>query len=555
MKAPKKEVVTRALEYEEGKEKDDDDDDDDVNCEPGSDEEKRNGHHSLERCCALSSLPTFSLDDIIKRVRESEYVCSLFFIILVATFIFAVLLLAHSSELNDVFLVLFSVCALLLVLLGALFRVRNNEVQDSRPCFEVFARDDNGVRAFMILEAIVDIVLGALSLSNETLVGVSSVAIVLAVMATAVLVVVPWRFRHRERVLNYHLPLAVVLTDSSDVLLLLRVIFLRAIEAKDVLLFVFLVLNVAVSELSTLIAIRAEQKTPPPANEKPDDRKTRLEKAIRMRTDMRNKALAQTVITGTLVIPAVLTVVLSEFLDSPSGEVVLILLPLVSFLFRASETEALCGRWLFKTRLNDSWRDLLPRIYVLTCALVLGAYDGALSLEYELQQIVFFAYAIYIGVPFLVRVFEDSQQHQVNIITTRPLGFADRETDKHRSKLRRSALADHIDRTEKIYPVEEDRGTGKLDPSVAFACYCRYDAQKHEDRRGDFGSMKACLHIKNEDAGDLEEQNGLAVAIPATADGERVHISCLNWSSFAIGDAGIIEVLRLVALHLVSELL
>ena len=548
MKENKKGVVPRALEPE-GEEEGGD-----VDREPAPEEEKKD--HKLYRCCTLPSLPTLSLDDIIARVRESEYVCSIFVFVFLFTCVFAVLLLVDTGNLTDLFLTLFGVCALVLVLLGSLLQVRNDEAKDKLARLEVVARDNNGVRAFMILEAIVDIVLGALSLSNEVLVGVASGAIVLAVAAIGVLVVVPWCFRHRKRVFEYYLPIAVVLTDSSDVLLLLRVIFLQQIEAKDTLLFVFLVLNVVVSELSTLIAIRAEETAPTPQterNERDDKkrremRKLRLETAIKMRTAMRKKALAQTVVTGTLIIPLVLVVVLSESLDSPV-EFVFVLLPLVSFFFRASE--ALCGPWLLQTRLNDSWRDLFPRIYVLTCALVLGAVDAALSLSYDLQQTIFFAYAIYIGVPLLVRVLEDLTQHQVNIITTRPVYAADRETDNHRSKLFRSALADYIDRSTEIYPVEKIRGTAERNPSVAFACYCKYDAQKDEDRQKDSEKMKACLHVEQEEAGDLEEQNGLGVGGPV---GERVHISCLNWSNFKIGDAGIDGVLRTVAWHQVAEL-
>ena len=557
MKEPKKQVVTRAMELEQEKEEEDD-----SNCEPGSEEEQKG--HLLNQCYAIPSLPTLSLDDIIKRVRENEYVCSIFCFVLVATFVFAILLLADSGELNDVFLVLFGVCALLVVLLGALLQVRNDTVKDKLPRLEFVARDTNGVRAFMILEAVVDIAIGALSLTNEAVVGVTSTAMVFAVLAIAALVVVPWRFRYNDHYFNnednethvfkYHLPMAVVLTDAADVLLLLQVIFLRVVEVRDILLFVFLVLNAVVSEVSTLIAIRAEEKAKPPANEKLDERKVRLEKAIRMRTAMRNKALAQTVVTGTLVIPVVLGVVLYEFLDSPEDEVMLILLPLLSFLFRASETEALCGRWLFKKRLNDSWRDLLARIYVLTCALVLGAYDGALSLEYKLQQLVFFAYAIYIGVPFFVRVLEDWTQHHVNFITTRPNRVADRETDKHRPKLFRSALADAIDNSNDAYLIEDIQGTSKCDPSVAFACYCKYDTQGEGKNNRDvaklerLANMLACLRVRI--AEDVEQHE---FGVEGRLE-DRVSISCLNWANFALGSDRLSDVLRIVTFHQISEL-
>ena len=75
---------------------------------------------------------------------------------------------------------------------------------------------------------------------------------------------------------------------------------------------VFSVLNVAVLELSTFFAIRAEETTPTPQEERYEEderidmRKLRLEKAIKIRTAMRNKAIAQTVLTGTLIISVVL---------------------------------------------------------------------------------------------------------------------------------------------------------------------------------------------------------------------------------------------------------
>ena len=79
-------------------------------------------------------------------------------------------------------------------------QVRNDQAKSKPSGLGFVARDNNGVRAFMLLETIVDIVIGALSLSNEVLVGVASGAIVLAVAAIGVLLVVPWRFRHSERV-------------------------------------------------------------------------------------------------------------------------------------------------------------------------------------------------------------------------------------------------------------------------------------------------------------------------------------------------------------------
>ena len=495
------------------------------------------------------------LDELIKRVRESRYICTVFILVLICTCVFAVVLLVDPDpELSDVFAGLFGVFALLQVILGALLQVRSNNIKDIVPCFEVVTKDNNGVRAFMVLEALVDIAVGALSLAKPVVVPVASAAIAMACVAISILIFVPLCHRDedsKERfIYGYHMPLAIVLTDSADVLLLLRVVMLKSIQAKDILLFVFLVLNVVVTELSTLIAIRAEETTEAPAKENPEERKARLEKAIKMRNAMRNKSLAQTVVTGTLIIPMMLAIILSDFLDS-KVEVALILLPVVSFVFRVSESELFRGRWLFKTRLNDSWRDLLPRIYVLTCALVLAANDAALSLNHEVQQIVFYAYAIYNGVPFMLRVVEDWTQHQVNIIPTRPGGVSDRETDKHRPKVFRSALADYVDRSRQIYQIEEIRAAGKWNPSVAFACYCKYDTKEGQAR--DVERMKACLLVELDKKTKefMEEKHDVDTVV----EGQRVHIACLNWSGLKINDASVLtEVINLACLHQVLDL-
>ena len=455
----------------------------------------RKNHEKSECDRVCHKLP--GLDDLIECVRKSPYICTVFVLVLICTCVFAVVLLVDPDpELSDVFAGLFGVFALLQVILGALLQVRGDDIDDIVPCFEFITKDNNGVRAFMVLEALVDIAVGALSLSKPVVVPVASAAIALACAAIGVLVIVPLCYRDEDSkksfVYGYHMPLAIVLTDSADVLLLLRVVMLQSIQAKDILLFVFLILNVVVTEFSTLVAIRAEEKAPTPQKEQDekDDkkrsemRKARLEKAIKMRNAMRNKSLAQTVVTATVIIPMMLAIILADFLDS-KAEVVLIVLPVVSFIFRVSESKVFFGRWLFPTRLNDAWRDLLPRIYVLTCALVLAANDAALSLSHEMQQIVFYAYAIYNGVPFMLRIVEDWTQHQVNIIATRSYDALDRETDKHNSRLWRSALADAIDNSNYVVSKEELEKQGRWDPSVAFAMYCKCDGADSDDDTDD----------------------------------------------------------------------
>ena len=78
-----------------------------------------------------------------------------------------------------------------------------------------------------------------------------------------------------------------------------------------------------------------------------------------------------------------------------------------------------------------------------------------------------------------------------NITSRRGIG-ADRETDMYRPKLFRSALADYIDHSKEIYPVQNIQGTARWNPSVAFACYCKYDAQS--DKFRDFSCK---LYVEN----------------------------------------------------------
>lgn len=541
--------------------------------------DKKPVYHRL--LAAFWKLP--GLDDIIRRVRENRYICTIFCMLLVCTTSLAVIVLVDPEpEFSDMFAALFGVSALVQVILGALLQVRNDEVTDIVSCFGFVTKDNNGIRAFMLLEASVDIAVGALSFSKPDVVPVASAAIALAVAAIAVLVVVPLCCDKEKNVYGYHMPVAVVLTDAADVLLLLRIVVLQVISAKDILLFVFLVLNVAVTELSTLVAIRAEETTEPPANEDNEERKERLQKAIKMRRAMRNKSLAQTVVTGTLIIPIMLAIILADFLES-QVEVAFILLPMVSFFFRASESKMLCGRWFFRTRLNDSWRDLLPRVYVLTCALVLAAYDAALGLSYELQQQVFYAYTIYNLVPFVLRVLEDATQHQVNIITTRLHSEMDRETDTNNSKLFRSALADAIDNSNYMVSKEELRKLRRWDPSVAFAMYCKcdesyVDSDEEDEEEGDLGCFtrirnkwkRSSTGFGNEKSGVMRDLSTLMAWSQFDTPEDRANtcfqylyrrkskklipISCLHWTDLEIKDSNAVDVLRSAGCCDITEL-
>ena len=522
------------------------------------------------------------LDEIIIHVRESPYICTVFVVVLMCTTVLAVVLLVDPDpEYSDVFAGLFGVFALLQVILGALLQVRNDNTDDIVSYFEFITKDNNGVRAFMVLEALVDIAVGALSLSKPVVVPVASAAITLASAAIAVLVLVPLCYNDEDSkesfVYGYHMPIAIVLTDSADVLLLLRAVTLQSIQAKDVLLFVFLILNVVVTELSTLIAIRAEENAPIPQeelDEKDDEKrrkllKARLQKAIKMRKSMRNKSLAQTVVTATLIIPMMLAIILADFLDS-KAELALILLPVVSFFFRVSESKAFCGPWLLTARLNDAWRDLLPRLYVLTCAFVLAANDAALSLSHEVQQTVFYAYAIYNAVPFVLRVVEYWTQHQVNIIANRPYNVQDRETDTYKSKLWRSALADAIDNSNYLISKEGLEKQARWDPSVAFAMYCKCEGAESDNETDDDGvesdddadeatlgcrsrfrnKWKTCMNLIRKE----KEERGITrdfwtlktwsqhLAVSENKASTYISIDCLAWDGLQIEGTDVPEV-------------
>ena len=109
--------------------------------------------------------------------------------------------------------------------------------------------------------------------------------------------------------------LALILSDLADILLLSRSAVVMQFETKDLLLFIFLLSNVLVSEVFTGVAnlfesFAAQVLFSEMSYEEEEKAEKELASAAALRTSLRRKANAQTIVTGLVVIPLMIAVAL-----------------------------------------------------------------------------------------------------------------------------------------------------------------------------------------------------------------------------------------------------
>ena len=232
---------------------------------------------------------------------------------------------------------------------------------------------------------------------------------------------------------NYAFIAALILSDLADILLLSRSAVVLQFEAKDLIIFVFLLSNVLVSEIFTGVANLFESlATQERLSEITDhDERKKKEKelaaAAALRTSLRRKANAQTAITGLVVIPLVLATTLYAGSTITVEEVFVIVTPCLllacanlvlesvefigcvsvahdSFLVKAT------GCMFAGVRVVQ----LIPRLLAGAWAVVLG-YTDVIAIRTRLgtdadanvQRLIFDLYTVYMLLPLGVRILSD----------------------------------------------------------------------------------------------------------------------------------------------------
>ena len=348
--------------------------------------------------------------------RDSRALVPVFICLVVLVIVFGGALLNETTSL--LWLVLFGLVACLVTFSAPLLQLSEVETISA---LRFLQRDSNGVRIFMMLEAIADIALAVYRINDVT---TPRVVLQLAIGATtcasiALLILVYgataneflWQYKFftdRTETFLPLIPLAIVLNDTADVLLIIRVVISGEVEEKDVLLYLFLLLNVLISELSTLFAILAEETKAAAGIENEDKEKEegRLKRAKNMREAMRRKATVQTVVSGLAIIPLVLTSILREELNAAEATL-LVVPPIATFFWIAyiqrSNTKILYMVVLFGVQV----RELLPRFVLVVLFIVIAFVDEALSLAQDVQAMAYGSYAFYLFCPLLLRFVGD----------------------------------------------------------------------------------------------------------------------------------------------------
>lgn len=344
------------------------------------------------------------------RSHASRKPIGLFLVFYVLAFILGVLLLYNTSSLE--WLVLFGVVAGFVTFLAPLLQLNTTgELNWKGEPKGFLQRNSNAVRLFMILEASVDIVLAVYLIDDNTTENlVFELAVGAVICASSALAVLffgaisnvrEWKLdEERLEQKRQLVPLAIVLNDTADVLLISRVVATGQVEAKDVLLYIFLLLNVLISEFSTIFATIAEEKAT-------NTSKSGQESATGLRQAMRNKATAQTVLTGMFIIPSILWLGPLRNQIALWEGTLLFSFPLLVFLW-------IIYLFISKSRRFFEWslrgiqtRELIPRTFVGFALTLLAVVDWVENLPFGLQRIVVGSYAMYLLLPIVLRVLGD----------------------------------------------------------------------------------------------------------------------------------------------------
>ena len=235
------------------------------------------------------------------------------------------------------------------------------------------------------------------------------------------------------RVYNVAFILALILSDLADILLLSRSAVVMQFETKDLLLFVFLLANVLVSEVFTGVANLFESfATQVRLSEMEYEEREKAEKelasAAALRTSLRRKVNAQTIVTGLVVIPLVVAISLYVGSSMTAEDVCAIVISFLLLgcvnLLLASADFGFCGTsaapdsWLVKASgcmlANVRVVQLSPRMLAGMWGIALGHSDiivirtgvGA-GADRGVQRLIFDLYAIYMFVPLCIRLVSD----------------------------------------------------------------------------------------------------------------------------------------------------
>lgn len=370
----------------------------------------------------------YCIDELVERLRTWVYMPNAFMVMFLLCVLWFILLLVDSS--SELWLILFGLCACCVVATAPLITLHElpGEIQwmgapASKHSLRWLLRHNNAVRLVVVFESLADIVLAAIALvDTSTLPEVVELAVGAASCASIALVILVASGCNNE----YHrdtldedqmwlVPLSIVFTDTADVLLLLRVLFVREIAPTSVIVYLFLIINVLITKLTSIVAIRAEAScsveypadaeglTLEQQREKIAKADRKLVGSVKMRSAMRKKSTAQIFMVGLFIIPVAFAATMRDSL--PPLEVALFTAPpllLFAWICFCLKYDSTLAAYAFK---DVQLREHLPRLMLVLYMMVLTIVLLAVSNGQLL--VMAGAYTLYLVLTLVVGVYED----------------------------------------------------------------------------------------------------------------------------------------------------
>jgi len=248
---------------------------------------------------------------------------------------------------------------------------------------------------------------------------------------------------------------AIGLSDTADILLFIRP-FARdsiVISEKEIIIFIFLVMNVVLSELQTVFFTVLDQsdEIPPEEVAESNDRQrkelrnARLANTEKNRKRMRDKARLQTFLVGGVAFPIVLFVLWKNMVSNVESTMMFITVVLMviyvadSILVNKFEID------LSFYRLNYAQKELVVRASS-GFWLVILAYTNLIEGLSRMQKLSFLFSSIYWLIPLCFHIVQLIVQYPVYTMSNREIGGEDRLYDKGTSLLLRSPYTEKLER-------------------------------------------------------------------------------------------------------------
>ena len=387
-----------------------------------------------------------SVSGFLSNCEWDKYLAASYTILLLLSVLLGVLLLLYTDDF--IVLVCFGVCALILACVAVLLSTWSNdrryddsylakELQNScsNLWIEFLRRDQNAIKIFMVVEALLDVYFGATVVQEENVTSeetdVAALAIgsaasaILLILLSVMLMETVYKVkregdvelddaRKRKRSIFVYgvdsfFTIAIVLNDLADVLLLSRALVTEAFGIKEQVLFVFLVANVFIAEAAVLLSYFTEAWTDDEVGKEfkgsvAPSQLAQFQRAGRVARASRRKTRAQVSFTGLLVIPLVLSFGVLRDALSAAEQAAIALLCLTSIpVFLTLGTDKFY--FYVVPRTPFQLQELAPKLVALV---FIGTYAGVdelfPSLDAASQQLTFVLHFAYIALPLCFRM-------------------------------------------------------------------------------------------------------------------------------------------------------